>query len=877
MIRRLSLFSAIWLLTAPLARAQVLYSGKADPNALTNVPSNSIGIDNAWYLDLLTGNVYGPKILGKWPPTPITQLANGGANTNITSNGSAVFYARAFGSCTWDATHDVSPCVNAAIAAATAIGGGDVIVPSGEFGQASTVAISTSGVSLNGRGIGDLTPSGFTVQTGTQFDWIGACGAGTQMLNVAPTGNYSLKGVNVDGIVWNANNCANIAARASHFTNSAVHLAGVNALMENVWATTEDISAGPGAQDNDLWVWSYSNSAVNKPTGALFDGQGSTWNVSVNRIHVLNVYYNLGDGVVLGFSDNNLFDSVRTFPVFPTTSPGNPLVLAAKNYVMPNGQTVAQGAPTNGNIFLHASAKSTWVQGLASNATVAAGGGNVCTGCGPTTVALTTISHSALDAYTLFFSSTTGLAPYELLNCGGTFSGVQTGSPIAKVVDSNTVTLSNSTLNTGSVVAGLACTASFGATNTAVKGAYTITATAASTVNVTAPTGGTSQTGLSTASGTLTAADLVIPWAAGTMTAGDTWTVTLTKAAYSNVILGMDRTNGTPMPTAGAGTTGGYSLNSDPTIQPFGLTTAITKVTLSQSPYFWNPEPTTNPLIAFLVGGGGGGGGGPRQGTGLACSGGAGGGAGAYQLLNIAPSMIPHTATFTIGAGGTWGAGASSDSSAGSAGTNGGATTLGSVGVTWGTANGGGGGDGGRLALNSAGGGGAGLLGTATAGSGSTPGAAGTGGTAGGLGGTSTAISSYTGGGTGGAGGANGAVGNISGANLFGPTGGGSGGGIDASNVAYAGGNAGYANAGPYANGPGGAVGQNGSNGASPSAAPGYAGSGGGGGGADLAAAGNGGAGTAGGGGGGGGCVRNGGTAGNGGNGGDGFAIIMRN
>lgn len=74
----------VWASTSVFA--QVLYTGKADPNARTNVPSDSIGADHSWYLDLLTGNVYGPKESGQWPPTPVPiGLAKSGANSDITS------------------------------------------------------------------------------------------------------------------------------------------------------------------------------------------------------------------------------------------------------------------------------------------------------------------------------------------------------------------------------------------------------------------------------------------------------------------------------------------------------------------------------------------------------------------------------------------------------------------------------------------------------------------------------------------------------------------------------------------------------------------------------------------------------------------------
>ena len=204
---------------------------------------------------------------------------------------------------------------------------------------------------------------------------IGSGSPGDKMLDVEPSGVYSLKTVNVTGIVFNAESLADYAVYGAQFTNSQWQVAGINARVDNVWLTTQATTAGPGVQDNDFWLYAYSNSATYKPTGVLFDGAVGSWNVSVNRVHELLVYYNLGDGFVSGYADNNIFDGVRTFPISTSTATGNPLVLAAKGYTMPNGQQVALANATNGNLFLHDSARSIWIQGLTAAATIVAGGG----------------------------------------------------------------------------------------------------------------------------------------------------------------------------------------------------------------------------------------------------------------------------------------------------------------------------------------------------------------------------------------------------------------------------------------------------------------------------------------------------------------------
>lgn len=78
----LILFCLAWILPA---QAQVLYTGKADPNARATVPANSVGVDNAFYFDQWSGYVYGPKTLGQWNAVPLSVII--GANHIPVSSG----------------------------------------------------------------------------------------------------------------------------------------------------------------------------------------------------------------------------------------------------------------------------------------------------------------------------------------------------------------------------------------------------------------------------------------------------------------------------------------------------------------------------------------------------------------------------------------------------------------------------------------------------------------------------------------------------------------------------------------------------------------------------------------------------------------------
>lgn len=106
---------------------------------------------------------------------------------------------------------------------------------------------------------------------------------------------------------------------------------------------------------------------------------------------------------------------------------------------------------------------------------------------------------------------------------------------------------------------------------------------------------------------------------------------------------------------------------------------AIQEVTVSQAVV---PPPGAE-FVSMLIVGGGGGGGGGRLGISTAASGGAGGGGGGTYYKYRLPLRVMHMTgsarfTCTIGAGGTSGAGATSDGNNGSPGGSAGGTT-----VTW--------------------------------------------------------------------------------------------------------------------------------------------------------------------------------------------------
>lgn len=118
-----------------------------------------------------------------------TALQSLGANRN-----GQKFYAETYAgavsgaACTWDATHDVGDCINAAVAAAKAAGGGSVVLPIGTYGLSVKLSQTSSpGIMVEGAG----APGHFGICK-TTLTWIGAVN-GT-MLDYAPASNNIVGG-----------------------------------------------------------------------------------------------------------------------------------------------------------------------------------------------------------------------------------------------------------------------------------------------------------------------------------------------------------------------------------------------------------------------------------------------------------------------------------------------------------------------------------------------------------------------------------------------------------------------------------------------------------------------------------------------------------
>ncbi|MDR3539152.1 MAG: hypothetical protein P4L71_21855 [Acetobacteraceae bacterium] len=484
-----------------------------------------------------------------------------------TGGNSGVFQATAFGSCMWNASSDVGPCINAAIAAAAAVGGGIVNVPAGTYGLATEIVQHTSGVHLTGAGVGNrrdnFQPG--TWQAVTRLVWIGSAGA--TMLDVEPVSisASSMYSADVTGIVFDCASLANICVKISQVSYSTFNFGSSEPRLIGTWLTTSLTADAPGTQQNDFWLTSRSTNSSYSPTGILIDGgQSSNWNVSYNRFWLLSAWYDNGDGIVFGDQDNNIVAELDAFQQPGGT--GDPVIFATPGWMMPNGVTISSLAGSNTRV-LHTGSQVT-VQGFSAGSTITAGSSNAGN-ANPTTITLITNATPTSDGSVanLPFASTAGLSVGMSVNCGNpAVSGVVRGSEIAAIIGSTVVDLSVGTNNV-TTPSGTSCTFFYGLTTQAVPGTYTITATGDHTFNITAPTNvstawgtvsGHSQTGVLASGGVLAFQDVVLPWA-GTAVAGDTWTLVVPTPQFSTLLDGVDKGNGVPNPHFAPGSAGFYT------------------------------------------------------------------------------------------------------------------------------------------------------------------------------------------------------------------------------------------------------------------------------------------------------------------------------
>lgn len=224
------------------------------------------------------------------------------------------YYAPAYGACTWDATHDVGPCVIAALAAAAAAGGGTVTIPIGTYGLATKISFPTATAVRLQCQIGKAVDG--EVRAATVFRWIGV--AGGRMAEVK-TATQRLYGPELNYCGFDGNKLAADGLHIEnvwkgHFDNLTFYggFTGGNVVNLTVETTT-----GGGTQNNTLddlyidnnWVDGTQSNAYTSNglrLGAYWTSTQGYMNAAINFAR--NVYIATGTastGILCVGCDNN--------------------------------------------------------------------------------------------------------------------------------------------------------------------------------------------------------------------------------------------------------------------------------------------------------------------------------------------------------------------------------------------------------------------------------------------------------------------------------------------------------------------------------------------------------------------------------------------
>lgn len=293
-----------------------------------------------------------------------------------------MYYAKNYGSCTWNSTNDVGSCINTAIAAAKAAGGGKVVLPSGNFGLSTKISETSSpGIMLEGAGC----PGNFGVCP-TTLTWIGATN-GT-MYERAPTSNNIVgggcRGIGFKGGATSVGAGADIAIKLRANSLAVFESCRVDDVQAIAW----DIDAGDwanGGMSMNKFLWNNIGltgaGAVNakgyklgqSATSTLNDSWGNIWIGGIiqrqagvafecgaadsNEIYGLDVQS--GTGASLHLLGHNLNLNCRSNRFITTGGWGRDAASrpiadtgtfpSQKNYIYQNGESGALGPTINGD------------------------------------------------------------------------------------------------------------------------------------------------------------------------------------------------------------------------------------------------------------------------------------------------------------------------------------------------------------------------------------------------------------------------------------------------------------------------------------------------------------------------------------------------
>lgn len=232
--------------------------------------------------------------------------------------GGAVYPAKAYGSCTWDATSDVGACINAATADAASKGGGKVIVPPGAYGLTQTLTLPSK-VRVEGAGGANYGACA------TTLEWTGAAaGVMAQAGPDAPT--QATAGTGLSGMCLDGNALAGTAIKLrfvnwSEFRNLYISAVTANGIDIDIPTSY----AGNGGNMFNVFQHNYIdllNAASITANGILIGPHTPITNMNRSRFEDLVIIHQKGKGIVCGNADSNYFTQAAIESVTPAPDSG---------------------------------------------------------------------------------------------------------------------------------------------------------------------------------------------------------------------------------------------------------------------------------------------------------------------------------------------------------------------------------------------------------------------------------------------------------------------------------------------------------------------------------------------------------------------------
>ena len=199
--------------------------------------------------------------------------------------------------CTWDATHDVGDCINAAIAAAR-VGGGKVAIPAGTYGLTTTISQSdTTGIEIHGAG-GD----GHHGICKTKLKWIGSSGGTMVQIGTDAASTRVVDGGLV-GVCLDGNSLAATGLSTRSVVGSHLRELSIFSVTGTAWDHGVSTTANVGTTENrvyDIYI-----SVTGSAKGLKWSGT-ATNNVHHDRWYNLHIQHADGTGFECGNSDSNV-------------------------------------------------------------------------------------------------------------------------------------------------------------------------------------------------------------------------------------------------------------------------------------------------------------------------------------------------------------------------------------------------------------------------------------------------------------------------------------------------------------------------------------------------------------------------------------------